>query len=156
MSSFATAWAFIQPILSGIWTAIQFVGAVFAAVILGSVMAGWNMFAAVLGAVWNGIIKPVWDAFAAVMTWLLTRGTGAKLLGSTVLLLLAVALAAVFGTALNGRCAQRPELAQTALPLRIELPAVPCKGGPEIAERIFAIASATEERTLVNTAEDLA
>ncbi|MBF6331530.1 3' terminal RNA ribose 2'-O-methyltransferase Hen1 [Nocardia transvalensis] len=52
--------------------------------------------------------------------------------------LLAVAISTVFGTALHGRCAQRPELAATALPLRIELPAVPCKGGPEAAHRVFA------------------
>ncbi|MFI7665889.1 3' terminal RNA ribose 2'-O-methyltransferase Hen1 [Nocardia sp. NPDC049526] len=52
--------------------------------------------------------------------------------------LLSVALGAVFRTALHGRCDQRPELAQTALPLRIVLPAVPCKGGPQAAERVFA------------------
>ncbi|WP_433623321.1 3' terminal RNA ribose 2'-O-methyltransferase Hen1 [Nocardia sp. CA-120079] len=52
--------------------------------------------------------------------------------------LLSVALGTVFRTALHGRCDQRPELAQTALPLRIVLPAVPCKGGPEAAERVFA------------------
>ncbi|MFQ6396827.1 3' terminal RNA ribose 2'-O-methyltransferase Hen1 [Nocardia sp. KC 131] len=52
--------------------------------------------------------------------------------------LLSVALGAVFRTALHGRCDQRPELVRTALPLRIELPAVPCKGGPEAAERVFA------------------
>ncbi|MFJ9365535.1 3' terminal RNA ribose 2'-O-methyltransferase Hen1 [Nocardia sp. NPDC101769] len=52
--------------------------------------------------------------------------------------LLSVAISTVFGSALHGRCAQRPELAETALPLRIELPAVPCKGGAEYAERVFA------------------
>ncbi|MEV5834354.1 3' terminal RNA ribose 2'-O-methyltransferase Hen1 [Nocardia sp. NPDC052112] len=52
--------------------------------------------------------------------------------------LLSVALGAVFRTALHGRCDQRPELARTALPLRIALPALPCKGGPEAAERVFA------------------
>ncbi|WP_245717612.1 3' terminal RNA ribose 2'-O-methyltransferase Hen1 [Nocardia jejuensis] len=52
--------------------------------------------------------------------------------------LLAVAIAGVFGSALHGRCRQRPELAETALPLRIDLPAVPCKAGPEAAERVFA------------------
>ncbi|MFE6859291.1 3' terminal RNA ribose 2'-O-methyltransferase Hen1 [Nocardia sp. NPDC057668] len=52
--------------------------------------------------------------------------------------LLAVAIAQVFGSAMHGRCAQRPELAETALPLRVELPAVPCKGGTEWAERVFA------------------
>ncbi|MFF2552292.1 3' terminal RNA ribose 2'-O-methyltransferase Hen1 [Nocardia sp. NPDC058058] len=51
--------------------------------------------------------------------------------------LLSVAISTVFGSALHGRCAQRPELAQTALPLRIELPAVPCKGGAEAAEQVF-------------------
>lgn len=52
--------------------------------------------------------------------------------------LLSVTIAKVFGSALHGRCAQRPELAETALPLRIELPAVACKGGPETVERMFA------------------
>lgn len=50
--------------------------------------------------------------------------------------LLSVAIGAVFRTALHGRCTLRPELAQTALPLRLELPAVPCKGGAA-AERMF-------------------
>ncbi|MFE9580358.1 3' terminal RNA ribose 2'-O-methyltransferase Hen1 [Nocardia sp. NPDC006044] len=52
--------------------------------------------------------------------------------------LLSVAIGAVFRTALHGRCTLRPELARTALPLRIELPAVPCRGGTEVAERMFA------------------
>ncbi|MGW0247756.1 3' terminal RNA ribose 2'-O-methyltransferase Hen1 [Nocardia goodfellowii] len=52
--------------------------------------------------------------------------------------LLSVALGSVFRTALRGRCELRPELAQTALPLRVELPAVPCKGGPEAARKVFA------------------
>ncbi len=52
--------------------------------------------------------------------------------------LLSVAIAGVFKSALHGQCAQRPELAATALPLRIELPAVPCRGGAEAAERMFA------------------
>ncbi|WP_040741607.1 methyltransferase, partial [Nocardia tenerifensis] len=38
----------------------------------------------------------------------------------------------------HGRCKLRPELAETALPLRIELPSVPCRGGVEVAERVFA------------------
>ncbi len=52
--------------------------------------------------------------------------------------LLSVAISTVFSSALHGRCDQRPELASAALPLRIELPAVPCKGGPDTAERMFA------------------
>ncbi|WP_327144443.1 3' terminal RNA ribose 2'-O-methyltransferase Hen1 [Nocardia sp. NBC_01327] len=52
--------------------------------------------------------------------------------------LVSVAISTVFGSALHGRCAQRPELVETALPLRIELPAVPCRGGAADAERVFA------------------
>ncbi|WKN60901.1 3' terminal RNA ribose 2'-O-methyltransferase Hen1 [Rhodococcus opacus] len=51
--------------------------------------------------------------------------------------LLSVALADVFRTARAGRCAVRPELAATPLPLEISLPALPCRGGPELAERLF-------------------
>ncbi len=52
--------------------------------------------------------------------------------------LLSVALGSVFRTALRGRCEARPELARTAPPLRVDLPAVPCPGGPDRAERVFA------------------
>ncbi|MGB4836386.1 MAG: 3' terminal RNA ribose 2'-O-methyltransferase Hen1, partial [Nostocoides sp.] len=51
--------------------------------------------------------------------------------------LLAVALGDVFSTARAGRCAARPELADTAIPLEIDIPVVPCPGGPAFAERIF-------------------
>lgn len=51
--------------------------------------------------------------------------------------LLAVALADVFRTARAGRCAARPELAGTPLPLELRLPALPCRGGPELATRLF-------------------
>ena len=43
--------------------------------------------------------------------------------------MMAVALARVFRTAIAGRCAARPELAATALPLEIGIPALPCHGG---------------------------
>ncbi|WP_103937451.1 3' terminal RNA ribose 2'-O-methyltransferase Hen1 [Thermomonospora echinospora] len=52
--------------------------------------------------------------------------------------LLASAMAGVFRTALRGRCDARPELAATAIPLRIALPALPCRGGPGLAEQLFA------------------
>ncbi|WP_175084547.1 3' terminal RNA ribose 2'-O-methyltransferase Hen1 [Candidatus Frankia nodulisporulans] len=53
--------------------------------------------------------------------------------------LLAVALAGVFSTAMAGICTSRPELAATAIPLRIRIPAVPCRdGGAALAERLFA------------------
>ncbi|MFI6786969.1 3' terminal RNA ribose 2'-O-methyltransferase Hen1 [Nonomuraea sp. NPDC050383] len=51
--------------------------------------------------------------------------------------LLAVALADVFRTARAGRCAARPELAAGPLPLEIRLPALPCRGGPDLARRLF-------------------
>ncbi|MDA3627228.1 3' terminal RNA ribose 2'-O-methyltransferase Hen1 [Saccharopolyspora sp. WRP15-2] len=51
--------------------------------------------------------------------------------------LLAVALGSVFRTALNGRCDARPELAATPIPLRIRVPAVPCRGGAGLATRLF-------------------
>lgn len=42
--------------------------------------------------------------------------------------LLAVAMGAVFGSALKGRCAQRPELAEAAIPLVVRLPTLACAG----------------------------
>ncbi len=51
--------------------------------------------------------------------------------------LLAVALKGVFGTALTGRCAARPELAASAIPLEIHVPALRCVGGAGLAERVF-------------------
>jgi 3' terminal RNA ribose 2'-O-methyltransferase Hen1 len=52
--------------------------------------------------------------------------------------LLAVALAKLFRTAMNGRCDARPELAARPIPLEIHVPALPCNGGSELAERLFA------------------
>ncbi|TDQ51412.1 3' terminal RNA ribose 2'-O-methyltransferase Hen1 [Actinorugispora endophytica] len=51
--------------------------------------------------------------------------------------LFAVALGDVFRAALRGRCEARPELADTPLPLVLGLPAVPCRGGPDLARRLF-------------------
>jgi 3' terminal RNA ribose 2'-O-methyltransferase Hen1 len=69
--------------------------------------------------------------------------------------LLAVALKQVFSTALAGRCEARPELAASAIPLEIRVPALRCAGGrgaggggggrgtgggaggPVLAERVF-------------------
>ncbi|MCB5165499.1 3' terminal RNA ribose 2'-O-methyltransferase Hen1 [Streptomyces bambusae] len=52
--------------------------------------------------------------------------------------LLAVALAAVFRTALGGTCKARPELAGQVRPLRIEIPALPARGGADLVRRLFA------------------
>jgi len=51
--------------------------------------------------------------------------------------MLAVALSRVFKTAMTGRCAARPELAAAALPLTAHLPVLPCRGGAELAGRLF-------------------
>nr|WP_250847580.1 3' terminal RNA ribose 2'-O-methyltransferase Hen1 [Streptomyces hygroscopicus] len=52
--------------------------------------------------------------------------------------LLAVALSAVFSSALKGQCKARPELPERPLPLRIEVPALPARGGAALVERLFA------------------
>lgn len=52
--------------------------------------------------------------------------------------LLAVALSNVFSSALRGMCDARPERAAAPLPLRIEVPALPARGGPELVRRLFA------------------
>lgn len=51
--------------------------------------------------------------------------------------LFTVALGRVVRKALRGDCEQRPELARTALPLELRLPAVPCRPGPERARALF-------------------
>jgi 3' terminal RNA ribose 2'-O-methyltransferase Hen1 len=51
--------------------------------------------------------------------------------------MLAIALKDVFRTALTGRCAARPELAETPIPLAIRVPAVPCRGGADLVRRLF-------------------
>ncbi|MFF4863304.1 3' terminal RNA ribose 2'-O-methyltransferase Hen1 [Streptomyces sp. NPDC001231] len=51
--------------------------------------------------------------------------------------LLAVALSAVFSSALRGVCHARPELPARKRPLRIEVPALPARGGPALVQRLF-------------------
>ncbi len=51
--------------------------------------------------------------------------------------MLAVAMAKVFRTAMAGRCDSRPELAAGTLPLEIRIPVLPCRGGPDLAGRLF-------------------
>lgn len=51
--------------------------------------------------------------------------------------LLAVALSAVFSSAMRGVCNARPERAQQPLPLRIEVPALPARGGAELVHKLF-------------------
>jgi 3' terminal RNA ribose 2'-O-methyltransferase Hen1 len=51
--------------------------------------------------------------------------------------LLAVALSAVFSSAMRGVCNARPERADQPLPLRIEVPALPARGGPDLVRKLF-------------------
>ncbi|MYT28143.1 3' terminal RNA ribose 2'-O-methyltransferase Hen1 [Streptomyces sp. MspMP-M5] len=51
--------------------------------------------------------------------------------------LLAVALRSVFASAMRAQCAARPELARQPLPLRIEVPVLPARGGAGLVERLF-------------------
>ncbi|WP_225095510.1 3' terminal RNA ribose 2'-O-methyltransferase Hen1 [Streptomyces sp. CoH27] len=51
--------------------------------------------------------------------------------------LLAVALSGVFSSAVRGVCAARPELPGQTRPLRIEVPALPARGGPGLVHRLF-------------------
>ncbi|WP_405528489.1 3' terminal RNA ribose 2'-O-methyltransferase Hen1 [Streptomyces canus] len=51
--------------------------------------------------------------------------------------LLAVALSAVFSSAMRGVCSAKPELPSQTRPLRIEVPTVAARGGPEVVRRLF-------------------
>src|SRR5437867_3242683 len=50
---------------------------------------------------------------------------------------LSVALAEVFGSALSGKSKERPELADTPLPLCVKFSALPCRGGEEFLRNLF-------------------
>lgn len=50
---------------------------------------------------------------------------------------LSVAIADVFGSALSGKSKERPELADTPLPLRVTFSALPCRGGEEFLRKLF-------------------
>jgi len=52
--------------------------------------------------------------------------------------LLSAALSKVFRSALRGESRDRPELAATAIPLTVRVPVLRCRGGAELAVRIFA------------------
>ncbi|MEU2612354.1 3' terminal RNA ribose 2'-O-methyltransferase Hen1 [Micromonospora sp. NPDC007271] len=52
--------------------------------------------------------------------------------------LLSSALAKVFRSALRGESRDRPELAATPIPLEVRVPVLRCRGGAELAARVFA------------------
>ncbi|MEU1037622.1 3' terminal RNA ribose 2'-O-methyltransferase Hen1 [Streptomyces sp. NPDC005907] len=51
--------------------------------------------------------------------------------------LLAVALSTVFASAMKGQCNARPDLPARPLPLRIEVPALPARGGADLVRKLF-------------------
>jgi 3' terminal RNA ribose 2'-O-methyltransferase Hen1 len=52
--------------------------------------------------------------------------------------MLAVAIKEAFRTALTGRCDARPALAAEPIPLELHVPALRCRGGKTLADRVFA------------------
>ena len=50
---------------------------------------------------------------------------------------LSVAIARVFGSALSGKCKERPQLVETAIPLKAEVSILPCRGGEKLLRRLF-------------------
>lgn len=62
---------------------------------------------------------------------------------------LAVALRAVFGTAMSGRCDARPELAGRPIPLTIRVPSLSAPGGPDVVRRLFAPLGWTVSATVI-------
>lgn len=65
--------------------------------------------------------------------------------------MLAVALGRVFRTAMRGRCDARPELVTRPLPLEVHLPALPCRGGTDLARRLFEPLGWTVSATAIPT-----
>ncbi|WP_407541691.1 hypothetical protein Q0M94_19575 (plasmid) [Deinococcus radiomollis] len=59
------------------------------------------------------------------------------------------ALCEAFSTAMSGRSEERQELADAALPFKVHLPALPSRGSPDLAERLFLLGGyAVEARPL--------
>jgi 3' terminal RNA ribose 2'-O-methyltransferase Hen1 len=50
---------------------------------------------------------------------------------------LSVAIAQVYGSALNGKSKDRPELAEMAIPLTAKISSLPCRGGEGLLKRLF-------------------
>ena len=50
---------------------------------------------------------------------------------------LSVALGRIFSTAMSGRSKDRPELAETAIPLTAHLPVIAARGGEDLVKRLF-------------------
>jgi 3' terminal RNA ribose 2'-O-methyltransferase Hen1 len=66
---------------------------------------------------------------------------------------LSVAIAQVFSSALSGKCKERPQLAETEIPLNAKLSILPCSGGEKLLRRLFEPLGYTveAERHTLNT-----
>ncbi|RKU21345.1 3' terminal RNA ribose 2'-O-methyltransferase Hen1 [Candidatus Poribacteria bacterium] len=66
---------------------------------------------------------------------------------------LSVAISRVFGSALSGKCKERPQLAETEIPLKAKLSILPCRGGESLLRRLFKPIGYTigAERHALNT-----
>lgn len=66
---------------------------------------------------------------------------------------LSVAISRVFGSALSGKCKERPELVKTEIPLSAKLSILPCRGGAKLLRRLFEPLGYTieAERHTLNT-----
>ena len=71
-AAFASAWAVISPIFTGIMNAAKIVAGVVVTGFLLYIRAYWFLVSNALSMAWNTIIKPIFSAFAAVATWLWT------------------------------------------------------------------------------------
>ncbi|GAB7049441.1 3' terminal RNA ribose 2'-O-methyltransferase Hen1 [Catenuloplanes indicus JCM 9534] len=68
--------------------------------------------------------------------------------------MLASALGKVFRSALRGASKDRPELAGTAIPLEVEVPVLRCRGGAELAPRLFGPLGWAAEATPIPLDDD--
>ncbi len=50
---------------------------------------------------------------------------------------LSVAIAKVFGSAMKGKCKQRPELVDSELPLKVQICVLPCRSGEDFLRQLF-------------------
>lgn len=50
---------------------------------------------------------------------------------------ISVAIARIFGSALNGRCNKRPDLVDVQMPFTVSLPVLPCNGGETFLKSLF-------------------
>jgi 3' terminal RNA ribose 2'-O-methyltransferase Hen1 len=67
---------------------------------------------------------------------------------------LSVVVGKVFGTAMSGRCDQRPELADAALPFEVEVPVLPVRGGEPVLRSLFEPLGYAVEATAIALDED--